>query len=299
MTISGNVPEHLVVGARTNFLAAMPKIQLPWQKITSTINLDAKSIELVDIGAAPMPVESKGKTEVQDFIEKALAINSKPWEITIGLSYNALKDDLTGNLDRKARSAAENFQRHINNLAFKTLNGGDGSTYGLCYDGLNFFSNSHVDKGADYQTVQDNLYGLALTLDNFETVKVAADNFLDDRGEAMGLDYSLLVVSPTLRRTAAQICGNANAYDTANHEINPYAGITDYIVSAKLDTTGWVLVAASENVKPLILAMREQPSLQSAWFDPKGADGGMHYFKYYARYNIFYGDWRTAIMGNS
>jgi len=70
MTISGNVPQHLVVGARTGFLAALPKIELPYQKIAEIISLSAASTGLVDIGAAPMPVESKGRTEVQDFIDR-------------------------------------------------------------------------------------------------------------------------------------------------------------------------------------------------------------------------------------
>ena len=300
MTISGNVPQHLVVGARTGFLAALPKIQLNYQKIAEVISLSAASTGLVDIGAAPMPVESIGRSEVQDFIEKSITLVPKDWEITVGISQNTIDDDQTGQLDRKVRSAGENFQRWINNQAFKALNDGDATTnFGAGYDGLAFFSASHVDKGGDYQTAQDNVSALPLSLDNFETVKVASRKFMDDRGEVVDFDYNLLVVSPELDRTAAQICENADAYDTGNREKNPYAGVTTYVSSAKLDSTAWILVASSESAKPIIIGQRKAPALQSAWFDPDGPQGGMNYFKFFARYVFAYGDWRLAHMGNT
>jgi phage major head subunit gpT-like protein len=300
MTISGNIPQHLVVGARTGFLSALPKIALPYQKVAEIIPLSAASTGLVDIGAAPMPVESKGRTEVQDFIEKSMSLVAKGWEITVGLSQNAIDDDQTGQLERKVRSAGENFQRWINNQVFKALNDGDATTnYGACYDGAAFYAATHVDKGADYQTAQDNVSALALSIDNFETVKVASQNFLDDRGEPLGYDYNLLIVPPALERTASQICNNTNAYDTGNREINPYAGVTSFIVSPKLDSTAWILTCGNESAKPILIGQRKAPELQSAWFDPNGPDGGMNYFKFYARYVFAYGDWRLAHMGNT
>jgi phage major head subunit gpT-like protein len=297
MTISGNVPQHLVVGARTGFLAALKTTPQPWQRVAGTFNMGAKSIDLVDLGTAPMPVE--GNMVIQSFIEKSLTVKPRDWNITVGLSYNATKDDQTGNLDTKVRSAGENFQRAMNAIVFKALDAGDAATYGLCYDGNEFFDGAHIDKGADYQTGQDNVDALALSLDNFTTELVKARAFVDDRGDFTDFPYDLIVTSPTLEYTAAQITGNVQAYDTASREANPYAGKFSYIISPYMSSTAWVLLASGVTQKPLYLAMREQPNLQDAWFDPAGADGGMYYFKFYARYNVFYGDWRLAIMGNS
>jgi len=299
MTISGNVPQHLVVAARTGFLKAASNPNMPWQKLTTVINMGAKSIDLVDLGASPMPVESLGKTIVQDFIERNLVITPKNWEITVGLSYNALQDDQTASLDRKVRGAGENFQRHMNNRIFQALDAGDTATYGLCYDGNEFFDGAHVDKGADYQTAQDNVSALALSNTNFNTVWVASKAFKDDRGEETDHDYNTLVVSPTLYTTAVQIAGNPAVAGTANRDVNPWSGMLDIIVSPKMNTTAWVLAATGGVLKPMLLAIREQPALQSSWFDPNGPDGGMYYFKFYARYNVFYGDWRLAHLGNT
>lgn len=299
MTISGNIPQHLVVAARTGFLTAPMPAAPPYAPIAQLINMDAKSIELVDLGDAPMPVESKGRTEKRDFIEKVMTVTPKDWEITVGVSYNAVKDDQTGALERKARMAGENFPLHMSNEAFKALNGGDGTTYGLCYDGQEFFDSDHADKGAEYSTAQDNEYAEALSLDSFETVRVAAGAFRNDQGEFTGYNYNLLVVPPALERTAAQITGNPQAYDTGNREINPYSGQVSQLVSAQFDSTAWVLVAGGMSIKPILIVVRETPSLQSAWFDPEQDDGGMYYFKFYGRYNHFYGNWRTAILGNT
>lgn len=294
--ISGNVPQHLVVAARTGFLTSLKTTPMPWQRIATQLNMGAKSIDLVDLGAAPMPVQDT--VVFQDFIEKSMTVKPIDWNIAVWISYNAVQDDQTGTLERKVRGAGSNFQRHINQRVFKKLNDGD-VTGSLCYDGQEFFDSDHVDKGAAYSTAQDNEYGLALSLDNFETVLVAAQAFKDDQGENCDFSYDTLVVSPALARTAAQIVGNREAYDTANREINPYSGQFTPIVSSQLDSTAWFLTASGEDTKPLIVAMRQQPMLQDYWFDPVAPDGGRYYFKYYARYEVHYADWRTAIMGNS
>lgn len=298
--IAGNVPSHLVVAARTGFLATAEPEVPAYDPIAETLDMSAASVELVDLGGSPMPTRNKGRAQGQDFIEKKLTVTPLDWDITVWISHNAIKDDQTKTLERKVRGAGMNFQKHIAQQAFKALNDGDAITnFGAGYDSLSFYNDSHVDKGAAYSTAQDNKYGLTLNLDNFETVRVAATKTRDDQGEFSGFDYDLLVVSPELERVAANICNNKDAYDTANREMNPYAGKLRYIVSPKLDSTAWILTASNAGIKPIIVAMRESPNLQAAWFDPNAKDGGRYYFKFYARYNHFYGDWRTAYMGNS
>ena len=296
---SGNVPTHLLVAARSGFLTSLKMPEMPWTRIANTINMDAKSIDLVDLGGAPMPTQSKGGGVAQDFVEKTLTIKPLDWEIITWISYNAVQDDQTGTLENRVRSAGTNFQKHLNNRVFQTLNGGDGSTYGLCYDGQYFFDTDHADKGAHYSTAQSNANTSALSLDNFTTVNVAAQLYVDDQGEYVNYSPNLLVVPPALEYTAAQICNNPTAYDTANREANPFSGRFNYIVSPQLDSTAWFLVDEAEPTKPLIVAMREQPNLQDSWFDPGAADGGRYYFKFYARYNVFYADWRLATQGNT
>ena len=296
--IGGNVPKHLVVAARTGFLSSMRAQSYPWQQVASTLNMDARTIDLVDLGAPPMPVNDAAV--VQDHIEKTIQVEAKEWNISVWISDGAVKDDQTGQLEMRVRAAGDNFQKHINKRVFQVLNAGDGTTYGSCYDGQGFFDSDHVDKGASYTTNQDNEGALALSLDNFNDSWIAARKFRDDQGEFTEYNYDLLVVPPDLWTVARNITGNLEAMDTANREQNPFSGLLKPPVSSPhLDTTAWYLIASSEMHKPLIVAMREQPHLQHAWFDPQQPDGGRHYFKFYARYEVFYGDWRLAYQGNT
>lgn len=299
MPISGDVPKHLVYGARTGFLNGMRETSQQWQAICSTLNMDAKSIDTVDLGASPMPYESDAGGALQDFTERTQVVEPKDWTLITWLSHNALMDDQTGMLEARARGAGVNFQKHINKLVFQTLNGGDGATYGLCYDGQYFFDTDHKDEGAHYQTNQANKASNALSLDNFETGVVAVRTFYDDQGESTDYVPTIIIAPPALERTARNIIGNEWAYDTANREVNPYNGQYQMIVTPYFDSTAWVLLCGNEAHKPLIVALREQPNLQHAWFDPNGPDGGRYYFKFYARYNVVFGDWRLAYMGSS
>jgi len=298
--ISGNVPKHLVAGARVGFLTALKKYPADWQKIAMVVNLDGAAVDLVDLGAAPMPKESKSGITIQDMIEKTMEVKPTDWDITVWISQNAIDDDRTGGLLRRCKMAGQNFQRHLNKRVFQVLNAGDSSTYGSCYDGHDFFDDDHVDDGANYQTAQSNEGASALSIDNFETIWVAAQGLRDDQGEYVQYNYNQPVVPPALYREMFQIIANEWAYDSANRERNPYRGmIKPPIVSPELDSTAWYIIASDEAIKPLIVAMRKQPTLQDAWFDPKAPDGGRHYFKFFARYEVYYGDWRLAYQGNT
>ena len=117
--------------------------------------------------------------------------------------------------------------------------------------------------------------------------------------EPVDNQFDLIVTSNHLRREAFNIAGNPAEFDTADRALNAYQGqFKPPVISTYMDDSAWVLVASSEEVKPLILVMRKQPELD-VWKDYEAAHGGIWYFKWHARYNIFYGDWRLAIMGNS
>ena len=296
----GSVPQHLIVGARQGFLQGRRQAEFPWRQVAAEFNMGAKSETLVDLGAAPMPKDSRSGVTYQEFVEKSKALTVIDWDITVGISQNAVDDDQTSTLQNRFASAGRNFEKHINKRVFTVLNAGDGQTYGPAYDGQDFFDSDHVDKGANYQTSQDNEAALTLSLDNFNTAWVAAAQMRDDQGEFTDFNYDLLVCHPTNFVIGSNIVGNLSAMDTANREDNPYATMfKPPVISAELDTTAWYIIASSENVKPLILAMKEQPGLQATWFDATKPEGGMNFFKFYGRYKVHYGEWRLAYQGNT
>jgi len=321
--VRSDIRAHLEAVVRANFLAGKPDYK-PLRSMFCQEYPSQKAFEVfAGMGALPWPVQNGGKLgsggtdsrtgvqqtgalheggPVQIFggEEQGMLVYPADWEITIGVTQNALDDDQTGELETWAKSAAPRFEQHKDYLAFAALNAGDATTYGIAYDGLNFYSNSHLDPGAEYQTVQDNLNGSTLSLDNFDTVKVQAAKFMDSRGKPMGLNHNLLIVPPDLERTASQITMNREAYDTANREMNPYAGSVKLLVAPGgwMDTTAWVLIDPNQLAKPLGIVIRKPPA-PVIWYDYSTGGGGTWYIKLHARYNIFYQDWRLAVMGNS
>lgn len=298
----GNVPNHLIIGAKTGFLTGGRPDKQQWKMIAEEVKIDGADAELVDLGAAPMPKRSKNGTTFQTMIERALRIKPVDWDITIWVTYNAVQDDRTGNLRRLAQGARENFDRHINQLVFQALNSGATiGDFGAAYDGQPLFSASHIDNGAAYQTAQSNVNTLSLTPANFQTVYVSSSMRLDDQGQQLGYTPDLLIVPPALDYAATQITGNPKtpSTTTVEGEVNPYAGRINHIVTPFIDSTAWYVVDTMTGNKPLLVVMRESPFLQEAWFDPTKPDGGWYMFKYFARYNVAFGLWQLIAQGNT
>lgn len=276
-----------------------------------------------DLGATPWPVQNGGRlgsggvddrteaevtggihaggeVQVGDFPERKIMLYPVDWEVLIDITHNAIDDDATGDVKRKAESAAIRFEQHMDWVCFNALNGGDGTTWGKGYDGQNLFSASHTDPGASYQTAQNNLGTSTLSLDNLKTIKIAASKLLDNTGQPMGLQHNLLIVPTDLEWEAGQITSNPMAYDTANNEKNPYAGQMQSLVApgGYMDTTAWVLIDNSSIERPLFLVKRKVPTMSFTDNELAG-DGGVRTYKWHARYNLAYGDWRLAYMGKS
>ena len=297
--ISGQVPNYLVIGARTGFLNSLESVEMPYRRFTENFNLDSNSQVAVDLGAAPMPKNSPSGMTVQDFIERSITLTSEEWDITVWIEYTAVQDDQTGDLRRKVEQAGLNFEKHKNQRAFQFLNAGDGNTYGLCYDEQFFFDTDHVDPGAVYQTSQDNVDANNLSLTNFNTGWGLTQQFRDDQGEFKAYAFDLLICHPTNRQMAHQITANPQAEGTANRDANSFAGEFDYLTTPEFDNNAWAIIASSEATKPLIIADREAPGLLHSWFDPNQRGGGHYNFKFFGRYEFHYGDWRLGYLGQT
>lgn len=314
---------HLERSIRTGFLVGKKEYSPVSKPFVRETPSDGAFETYGDMGVTPWPVGNAGKqgaagtdsklkapkvnqmtgsTQIQILggEEKGLVVYNVDWEVAIGITHNAIDDDRIGDIEAWARTAGANFERHKDFLVFDALANGAATTkYGACYDGLSFFNAAHKDPGAAYQTNQTNVFALALSLDNFETVKVAASKFLNGIGQPVGLAHNLLVVPPDLERIAAQIVGNQEDYATADRKINPYSGKTQMIVAPGgwLGTTKWFLIDPTLPQKPLMLQLRKNPEL-TITDDELTGDGGVRYYKWHSRYSVFYGDWRLAVKGN-
>jgi len=298
MAISGNLPKHLEVAARTGVLAATARDDMQYRRVALEVDLSAASTTFVDLGGLPIPTNDPAA--VDTMVERGKTVTPEDWYLTVSISQNAIDDDQTGSLEGKFRGILPAFQTHINGRVFTVLNAGDASTYGTgITTETEFFADAHLYSGGANATSQDNLAALTLSLDNFNTAWVAMSQFKDDQGNYYRLYPNLLVCHPTNNVLAANITGNAQAMDTGSREMNPYANGVQYITVPEFDTTAWVLIDESRPVKPLYVAVRKRPALHNMWFDSQQPDGGKHYFQFHGRYVVGYGDPMLAFMGNT
>jgi len=231
--------------------------------------------------------------------EKSMRVYNLDWEVAMGVTHNAIDDDQAGDVENWARSAAINFEKHMDYIAFDMLNKGTLSTWGTAYDKQVMFYASHIDPGAEYQTAQSNVFALALSMDNYETVKVAGSKMKDTRGQTLGLNHTLIIHPPELARTVANITGSREDPDTAKRAINPYAGKTTALEAPGgwLDSGAWFAIDPTLPQKPVNIQVRKPPTLR-IWDDEAAGDGGVRYYKWHARYTGFYGDYRLVLKGN-
>lgn len=330
MTITRtDIAAHLEKEIRTGFIVGQKEYKPMRAPFTREVPSDGAFEDYGDMGALPMPVKNSGKTgpggttptggqitgsmnggeqiTVFGAEEQGFRVYNVDWELTLAITHNAINDDRSGDVEGWAKGAAANFERHKDFLSFDALNRGATSYYGYAYDGKTMIDDSHFDPGAAYQTVQDNEYTTAISMADVpaaitavETAKVAGSLFKDSRGQAMGLQHKLLVVSSTLERVGLNIVGNKDLYNISGAGVNPFAGNLDLLVApgGYLDTTAWFLVETNLPQKPIMLQIRQEPQL-AIWDDEKTGDGGRRYFKWHARYVPFYGDWRLLIQGNT
>src|SRR3989304_1898261 len=244
MATGGSLPKHLEVAARTGVLGSPARDDMPYLRVADEIDLTAKSTTLVDLGGMPAP--SRNAKQVDTLIEKSKTVTPEDWYLTLHISQNAIDDDQTGTLERNFQNLTPAFQRHIDDRVFTLLDAGDTTTYGTGVDALALFSASHVYTGAAYQTAQDNVSALALSLVNFNTVWVEASKHRDDQGNYYNYIFNLLICNPQNNVIAANITGNPQDYSTGDRKNNPYSGKIDYITAPQWSSPAWMGVASSE-----------------------------------------------------
>lgn len=316
---------HLESSAKVGFLQAGDQYQPMRSKFCGEVDSDGAYEIYADMQAPPMPYLHSGKQgaggvdgrtgaykqgdfggpntiQILDGAERALIVDNLDWRIPIGITFNAINDARVGSLTRWAENARVNFEKHMDKIAFQALNEGAVTTgiLGPIYDGKALFADDHADPGALYSTGQDNKYTSALSITNYDTIRIAGRGFRDSQGEPAGRNHSLLVFASELYATAKQIAANellphVSGTGTAD-QVNPWFGMTDltWAPGGYLDSTAWFVVD-NQGGYPLYLQMRERPNLVT-WADENAE---IQFFKWRARYNIFAGDWRRVIQGNS
>jgi len=230
-----------------------------------------------------------------------------PWEETVAIKRTALRDDMTGQLRRRARDLGS---VAISNRLKQLIGALEGGASSNGYDSKAFFASDHPVRSTD---------GASATLANagssdlgataLETTIEAMWAFTSDQGHPLGITPSHLVVGPKLEWNARKLLespivvvnigeGTAGSgAQAATNYRNVLAGQLELIVSPWIGGFHWYVMDLTKSVKPLVLVTETGEPIEFQYLE----ENSEHAFKrdefvfgVRDRFEIGYGLWQLA-----
>ena len=272
-----------------------------WKKVSMTMPSKGYNETYGFLGATPAMREWLDERIPTGFQATPFTIANKDFEATLEVDRNALDDDRYGEIKVQVQLLAESARRYYEERAFTVLANGETSTYGLCYDGNEFFDSSHSE-GTYYTTAQSNSGSSALTATTLSAARSAMMKFKDDRGKPLGIIADTLIVPPDLEDLAIQLTqssttdGDGDGTAAATGLVNPNKGRYNVIVTPWFtDADSWMLCSCNGVNKPLIFQDRKPTEFAAL---EGNSERGFLTKKYLYgvdnRFNFGYGNWRYA-----
>ena len=289
----GDISGLLLPGLKTAFFNTFAEQAHLYQQIATVIPSDKAQEHYAWLGALPGVNEFVDERKLADMTEYDYFIQNKKWESTISIDRAALEDDQYGQLAMRAKQMASTANQHLDLITFGLLATGFSQK---CFDNTPFFG-THVQGGIS----QTNTSSDALSATSLQTAITAMMRFKDDQGRPMGVMPDLLVVAPENYWEAYTLMHSAfypDAVISANQDLgaNPLKDMLRILPSPYLPSaTNWFLLDTKRVVKAIILQMRKEFEFQAL---EQNAETGflrdVFLYGVRARYNVGFGDWRSA-----
>lgn len=223
------------------------------------------------MGKIPVLREWVGPRQVQNAAARSYTLENLPWELTLEVDKFKIMDDTYGIYAPMVQMMGLQAAKWPDYMLADMIQ----SNTALAYDGLPLFDHNHP-QDVDNPTgpKNDNLFDLALTPDNFQSVRASMMNFKGEDGKPLGVRPNLLVVPPALE-VAARLILNSTFIATnplggntiVGSNENPLRGMADLLVVPELASTAlnsdgddtWYLFDTSKPIKPLLFQQRQAP----------------------------------------
>jgi phage major head subunit gpT-like protein len=294
----------LLPGLKALFLEEYEKpADEDWKKISMEMSSTGFSETYAFLGSTPAMREWLTERIPTGLQAQPFTLANKDFEATIEVDRNALEDDRYGEIKVQIQMLAEASRRYYGQMGFTVLSEGDQTTYGQCYDGLEFFDTQHKE-GAYYTTVQSNLGSSSLSMSAISATRAAMMGFKNDRGLPMGVVPDTIIVSPAYEDLAIQLLGSSGT-DSSGNATGSYTGLTNpqrgryQVISSPwiTDTDSWIMACCNGIKKPLIFQNRRDTEFAALEGNSeKGFMSKKYMYGVDSRFNFGYGDWRTAYM---
>lgn len=255
----------LTVGYRKNFNAGLMKVPDQWSRIAMEVPSTTASTSHPFLGDAPVMREWIGPRTVKNLAAFDYTLVNKKYESTVSVKVEDIEDDQWGLYSSKFEALGDAAGRLPEELVWAALVQGGAE---LCYDGQYFFDTDHpVDPNDAAAGTQANLItSSALTEATYATARKTMLLFKSDNGTPLSVNPRLLVVPPSLEKTARQIVEADNiSVGSGSTQSNVYKGTAEVLVVPRLEAnsaTTWYLMDDTKPVKPLIWQKRVAPQFQ-------------------------------------
>jgi len=260
----GQLQESKIAGSRIAFTTRFNKYFANVEDNIRQFAMDIPSSfpteTYTHLGAVPGFTEWIDDRKLSKRRFEAFSIANKEWSSGIRMSRRDILDDKLGMLGIQVDELAKKAKLHWANrlvdafIAGFTLNG----TFGNAYDGLAFFSASHVDGTG---SAQSNLSTAALDKTAYNAARVMMHELTDEEGDDIGVRGSHLLVGPSNELNALEIVKGAVVPGPDTESItNMLQNTAEVVVSSKLKkayANYWMLADLRGSAKPFIVQINE------------------------------------------
>lgn len=263
----GIISNNLVLekGLRADFSKALSNGESP----TDVMSMVMETTSTSDsekygwLGEVAQMTEWLDERKLQGLPDFDYTIPNRDYESTLKVDKNVMEDDQLGAVRLRIKDLASRALLHPRKLFFDALIAG---TSDLGYDGVPFYSNSHLESGS----AQDNLLGYVMAgsevtstefSDAFCAARKAMRDFQDNQGEPRNEgELKLKVVCGTgLECVVDQVL----TADLLNNATNTLKGAAEKLISSRLSGNDFYLVDMSGNIKPFVLQKRSPIKFES------------------------------------
>lgn len=307
--ITGAFPESVKVGLRNvsmTSLANAPKEGRQWINVITGPDPGGEAgrnfledLQVAGFGTfAPKP---QGDPIVYDDMIEGNLVRATPYAFALGarITRELKADGRYGIFEDIARRLARAAWHQMEFQMHRPINLGTGTTGGTGFtasgfDTLALFSSAHTLLGGG--TAANRLTtDLALTVTSYELAIDTFEGTVDERNQPDPRQAALLYVPYQLKWKAIEILESELKPYSANNEVNPVKGETQWMISHFLtDTDGWTIFGSkggdSEGGHDINCWFRELPDFDmSEDYDTKDSK-----YSGYFRLATWHGSWRSS-----
>ncbi|WP_448761472.1 Mu-like prophage major head subunit gpT family protein [Acinetobacter tandoii] len=259
--ITSGILQAVYSNLRADFNNAFKEAQVQYLEIATVVPSSSSENDYGWVSDFPMMTEWVGKKTIQQLEEHGYAVKNKAFEVTIAVKKHRIQDNQLGAYKIQAQGAGKSAKKLPNQQVFKLLNN---AFVTKCFDGQPMISANHKiskkavsNKGSKALSIES----LQKAQESFGAARTAMRELLNENGDPLDLNPTLLVVPPALGDIARALVTVDKLEDG---KPNPYKGAAKVLEVALLtDRKAWFLLDVDQAIKPLIWQNREEAHLVS------------------------------------